>query len=166
MIRLEFPLNITLYSPRPIFEAYINDIPFRCMLDTGADVPVFCQGTLLFKEFVREMNGVSEFKHLTIGGFGKTDEITMLWNVEDFILSDRRDRICYKGMKLAVMDKPNIPCDMILSASMFMKMKYIIDCSSRKHKLTIVADRNLYGTGYYDKKEAIYIFSKDDKKTV
>lgn len=166
MTRLEFPLNVTLYSPRPIFEAYINDVPFRCMLDTGADVPVFCQGTLLFKEFVKGMDGVSEFKHLRIGGFGKIDETTMVWNMDDFILSDKCNSICYKGMKIAVIDKPNVPCDMILSASMFMKMKYIIDCSSRKHKLTIVADRNMFGTGYYDKKEAIYIFYKDEKKTI
>ena len=41
MIELKFPLNITLDSPRPIFKAYINGVPFRCMLDTGADLPVF-----------------------------------------------------------------------------------------------------------------------------
>lgn len=50
MTKLIFPLNITLYSPRPIFKAYINGIPFKCMLDTGADIPVFCKGTALFRE--------------------------------------------------------------------------------------------------------------------
>lgn len=166
MIKLEFPLNITLDSPRPIFKAYINGVPFKCMLDTGADIPVFCKGTLLFREFTKEMDGISEFKQLTIGGFGKTDEATMLWNMDNFVFSDKYDSICYKRMKIAVMDKPNIPCDMILSASMFMKMKYTIDCSSRKHTLTIAADQNIYGTGYYEKKDTIYIFSKDEKETI
>ena len=160
----EFPLNVKLDSPRPIFKAYINGIPFKCMLDTGADIPVFCKGTLLFEKFAGKMDGVSKFKNLSIGGFGKNDEITMLWNMNHFVLSDRIGSIYYKGMKIAVMDKPNIPCDMILSASMFMKMKYIIDCSSRKHLLTIEADKNVYGVGYYDKRETIYIFSANDRK--
>ena len=88
------------------------------MLDTGADIPVFCKGEMLFKELTKEM-------------------------------------------KVAVIDKPKIPCDMILSASMFMKMKYVIDCSLRKHTLTIMADKKEYGVGYYNKKETIYIFSRE-----
>lgn len=161
MTKLIFPLNITLYSPRPIFKAYINGVPFRCMLDTGADIPVFCKGTALFREFIKEMQGVmvTEFKQSSIGGFGKADESTMLWNMDDFVLSDQNEDITYKAMKIAVMNKPKIPCDLILSASMFMKMKYTIDCSSNKHELVIMADRNTYGVGYYDKKETIYIFA-------
>lgn len=161
MIGLKFPLNITLDSPRPIFKAYINAIPFRCMLDTGADIPVFCKGKDLFLELVKEIQGISEFKTLSIGGFGKMDETAMLWNMDSFVLSDKRSSIGYRGMKIAVMDKPSIPCDMILSASMFMKMRYTIDCLSGKHMLTIASDKNLYGVGYYDKKETIYIFTKE-----
>lgn len=161
MNSLVFPLNISLYSPRPIFKAYINDIPFKCMLDTGADIPVFCKGTELFREIVKEMKGISEFKNSSIGGFGKTDETVMLWNIDNFVLSDKNGSIAYRGMKVAVMDKPKIPCDMILSASMFMRMKYVIDCSSDVHTLTILADRNIYGVGYYDKKETIYIFTEN-----
>lgn len=162
MTELIFPLNITLYSPRPIFKAYINNISFKCMLDTGADIPVFCKGTQLFKALTKEMKGVSEFKDSLISGFGKNVEKTMLWNIDDFKLSDQSKSILYKGMKIAVVNKPNIPCDMILSASMFMKMKYVIDCSSIKHSLTILADRDTYGVGYYDKKETIYIFAKNE----
>ncbi|MFG6346910.1 MAG: protease [Lachnospiraceae bacterium] len=162
MIKLEFPLNVNLDSPRPIFKAFINNVPFRCMLDTGADIPVFCKGDLLFEKSVGEMDGVSKYKNSKIGGFGKTDEIVMLWNMDTFSLSDKKCAIDYKGMKIAVMNKPSIPCDIILSASMFMKMKYTIDCSIKKHLLTIEANKNVYGVGYYDKKETIYIFSVND----
>ncbi len=161
MIQLIFPLNITLDSPRPIFKAFINNISFKCMLDTGADIPIFCKGEMLFKELTKEMSGVSEFKISSIGGFGKNDERTVLWNIDDFVLSDKNSSIVYKEMKIAVVDKPKIPCDMILSASMFMKMKYVIDCSLRKHTLTIMADKKEYGVGYYNKKETIYIFSRE-----
>lgn len=165
MIVLKFPLNITLYSPRPIFTAYVNGVSFRCMLDTGADIPVFCKGTELFLELTKGMDGVSEFKCSLIGGFGKMDESAMLWNFDEFILSDKNSAIAYKCMKVAVMNKPNIPCDIILSASMFMKMKYIIDCSQKKHTLSIIAGRDTYGVGYYDKKETIYIFTENNKQT-
>ncbi len=117
------------------------------------------RGELLFRELTKDMEGVSEFKASSIGGFGRNDEEAVLWNMEDFVLSDKNSSITYKEMKVAVVDKPKIPCDMILSASMFMKMKYVIDCSVRKHTLTIMADRNVYGVGYYNRKETIYIFS-------
>lgn len=42
---------------------------------------------------------------------------------------------------------------------MLMKVKYTIDSSADKHELSIMADKNTYGVGYYDKKETIYIFA-------
>lgn len=39
------------------------------MLDTGADIPVFCKGIELFMEIVKEMEGISEFRKTSIGGF-------------------------------------------------------------------------------------------------
>ncbi len=86
------------------------------------------------------------------------NESTTLWNMDEFVLSDKNVCIAYKGMKIAVLNKPNIPCDMILSTSMLMRMKYTIDCSDRKHMLTIISDKDTYGVGYYDKKVTIYIF--------
>lgn len=44
---------------------------------------------------------------------------------------------------------------------MLMRMKYTIDCSDRKHMLTIISDKDTYGVDYYDKKETIYIFSEN-----
>lgn len=67
MSKLTFPLNITLDSPRPIFAANINGIDIRCMLDTGADIPVFCKGTELFLEITKGFNGVSEFQKSSVG---------------------------------------------------------------------------------------------------
>lgn len=161
MSRLCFPLNITLDSPRPIFTAGINDTAIRCMLDTGADIPVFCKGTELFLEFTKHFTGVSEFQRSTIGGFGKNAENMILWNMSECRLSDKREWIAYKDLKIAVLEKPKIPCDLILSATMFMKMKYTVDCSGSRHTLLIESDREKYGVGFYKKKETIYIFTED-----
>lgn len=57
MARLIFPLNITLESPRPIFKAYINEIPIKCMLDTGADIAA------TFRNFNRTGGKICVFRY-------------------------------------------------------------------------------------------------------
>lgn len=161
MIQLYFPLNINLYSPRPIFKANINKKITTCMLDTGADIPVFCKGTELFNEWVKDIDGVSAFQDSSIGGFGKNPENTILYHIPDFQFSDGKNGITYKNIKIAVLLKPSIPCDIILSASLFMKMKYTINCFKEQHCLIIESEKSDYGVGFYERKETIYIFSND-----
>lgn len=162
MIKLCFPLNINLFSPRPIFKAKINGMVTTCMLDTGADIPVFCKGIELFEEWTRSMSGVETFKDSTIGGFGKGTEHTVLHTIPIFQLSDGRNIITYNNMKIAVMLKPKIPCDLILSASLFMKMKYMIDCANNPHTMTIESEKGTYGVGFYNRRETIYIFTDEN----
>lgn len=161
MIKLEFPLNICLHSTRPIFRGLINGKAITCMLDTGADIPVYCKGLDLFKDWTRSIDNVSFFKSYSIGGFGKGSEESELYNVPKFELSDGNNAITYHNMKIAVVSKPRIPCDLILSASLFMKMRYTIDCLNSHNSLVIEADKNLYGVGFYPNKETIYIFTED-----
>jgi len=93
MIRLYFPLKINLHSPRPIFKVNINGKQTTCMLDTGADIPVYCKGIELFDEWMRDVGGVSVFRNFSIGGFGKEPENAVLYNIEDFWLSDGKNGI-------------------------------------------------------------------------
>lgn len=164
MNRLEFPLNINLYSTRPIFRARINGVVTTCMLDTGADMPVFCKGKELFEEWTKDIDGVSPFAESLIGGFGKAAEDVVLYHIPIFHFSDGKNNITYREMKIAVMLKPQIPCDVIISASMLMKMKYTIDCQGMQHFLTIEAMKQIYGVGYYKTKETIYIFTDAEKE--
>ena len=162
MIKLNFPLSISLHSPRPIFVANINGINMKCMLDTGADIPVFCKGVDLFKELTKQIKGVSKYKESFISGFGESVEVTTLWNFDVFKLNDRdKNFIAYHGLKVAVLEKPNIPCDIILSSSMFMKMRYTIDCLSDEPFLKVYADKQIYGVGFNQQKDTIYIFANE-----
>lgn len=161
MNKLYFPLNTNLFSSRPIFKAKINGIVTTCMLDTGADIPVFCKGTELFDEWTKSMDGIEPFRASSIGGFGKETEDTMLYNIPFFQFSDAENFITYNNMKIAVILKPQIPCDIILSASLFTKMKYTIDCLSKPHSLMIEAEKDVYGVGFYNHKETIYIFTDE-----
>lgn len=165
MMKLCFPLNINLFSPRPIFKAKINDTMTTCMLDTGADIPVFCKGIELFEEWTKDMDGVKLFKASSIGGFGKETEDTVLYNIPFFRLADDKNVITYNNMKIAVILKPEIPCDIILSASLFTKMKYTIDCLCKPHSLKIEAEKDTYGVGFYNRKETIYIFTDEISDT-
>ena len=164
MIKLQFPLNITLHSPRPIFKAYINNVKITCMLDTGADIPVFCKGLDLFKEYFINTENITPFKKSLLGGFGKDKEDTVLYNIPSVQLADTKESLIYHNMKIAVVLKPAIPCDLILSASLFTKMKYTIDCLGNNHYLLIEANRATYGVGFYNPKDTIYIFAEDNDK--
>lgn len=161
MISLKFPLNISIFSPRPIFKAEINGANTTCMLDTGADMPVFCKGRDLFLEWSKDFKDVAFYKTSTIGGFGKDLEDVEIYNIPSLKISDGKEKITYKNMKMAVMLKPSIPCDLILSAPIFMKMKYTIDCLEDSHFLTVEAAKELYGTGFYADRETIYIFTEE-----
>ena len=166
MIKLHFPLKINLFSPRPIFKARINNNITTCMLDTGADIPVFCKGIDLFEEWTEDVKGVEIFKNLSIGRIGKKLEHAVLYNIPIFQLSDNKNLIMYSNMKIAVMLKPQIPCDIILSSSLFMKMRYSIDCLNKEHSLKIEAERGTYGVGFYNRKETIYIFTDKTEKSI
>ena len=78
MIQLTFPLDIHMNSPRPVFTALVNGRLIDCMLDTGADMSVFCKGAELFEEFIKGMN-VIKFKESSLGGFEISRESTTLW---------------------------------------------------------------------------------------
>ncbi|MCM1214315.1 MAG: hypothetical protein NC331_01425 [Lachnospiraceae bacterium] len=93
MMKLYFPLNTNLFSSRPIFKARINGTMTTCMLDTGADIPVFCKGMELFKEWTKSMDGIEAFRTSSIGGFGKATEETMLYNIPLFQFSDDKNLI-------------------------------------------------------------------------
>ena len=164
MIKLYFPLNINLHSLKPIFRAKINNKVATCMLDTGADIPVFCKGLNLFNEWTKEMDDVEPFRKSSIGGFGKDKEDTILYNIPSFQFSDNKNHITYNNVKIAVMSKSKIPCDLILSASLFMKMRYTIDCLGKSHFLTIEAEKDNYGVGFYSRRETIYIFMNETKE--
>ncbi len=52
----------------------------------------------------------------------RMDESTMLWNIDNFVLSDKNEDITYRAMKIAAINKPKIPCNLIVSAFMLIKL--------------------------------------------
>ncbi len=52
----------------------------------------------------------------------RMDESTMLRNIDNFVLSDKNEDITYRAMKIAAINKPKIPCNLIVSAFMLIKL--------------------------------------------
>jgi hypothetical protein len=159
MIELKYNLNTKLNSSRPIITITINNHEFRCLFDTGAEVPVFCVGEQVFLDSFKD---AKYFKASNISGFGKNAETSAIYEIPIFCLSDDSDNhITYEKFKINVISKPSMPCDIIFSASMFSKMKLIFDNYDTNHNLIIQSPRQNYGVGYLPSGDKIYIFTSE-----
>jgi hypothetical protein len=159
MIELRYNLNTKLNSSRPIITLTINRHEFRCLFDTGAEVPVFCVGEQIFLDTFKDAKC---FKNSSISGFGKNSEKSVIYDIPIFCLSDSAGNcITYEKFKINVISKPSMPCDIILSASMFSKMRLIFDNYGESHELIIQSPKQNYGVGYLPFGDKIYIFTSE-----
>lgn len=81
-------LNIRLSrrKTKPVFELTINGEIVRCMLDTGADMPVWCGSQEMFHKAFPNARVDSHFYEL--GGFGKGSENVNVYEVKNFAIYD------------------------------------------------------------------------------
>lgn len=160
MITLNFPLNIRLNATRPIFRAQICNKDLLCLLDTGAHIPIYCKGEQLFNIFTHDITGVSPYKSINIGGFGAKDEKALVYNFDSFSVGDGMSAVDFKCCKVAVMEKSTVPCDLILPISLFIQSELILDYSKRKKFIKINCSQSVYGVGYFNPKNSIYVFQQ------
>lgn len=128
-MRMHFEAIDDTITPRPIFMAKINHIDINCMLDTGAIIPVFSRNEKIFKRTFSRYKGVTPCKYVTLSGFGNTKCTGLVYNVPEFTFSDGKHTIKYKDMKVLHVPS-NMPCDLILPATMFVTTRYAIDAVS------------------------------------
>lgn len=157
---LRFPLSIQVSSTRPIFPAIICDKEILCLLDTGAQTPIYCRGDKLFNIFIHDLPGVKPYGKIPVGGFGAGTERASVYNFDNFSISDTNTVINYKNCKVAVLDKKTLPCDLVLPISLFLKSKVLLDYVSNERQLTIGFDRDEYGVGYYASKGTVYTLTQ------
>lgn len=139
-------LNISLnrLSMRPIFAIVPKGKQFiNCMLDTGAEVPVWCSSGELLLDMFLDIE-VTDKKFL-LGGFGRKPELTDVYKIPKFILSDGNDDLIFNNLYIAASFDRGFRCDMILSASMFYQMDYaILNRNQEIPILRIVHDKSEY----------------------
>ena len=84
-----------------------------CLIDTGADTPVWTRG--------------SERLLILLSGFGKEAEIVDVYRISDLTLKgEDEDRIIFKSMIVACTERPSMAATLILPATAFSHMNYMI----------------------------------------
>lgn len=160
MSRLSFPVVSGVKVGRPFFSIDVGGYTIRCLIDSGADIPVWCKSLELFQLCFPK---AVFFKDTAIRGFGKGAEECSIYLVDDLALCDQNDnRMNFKRFKVAVLDKPSIPCELILSITLFSKMECLFDYRSHPPQISIVGDKDEYGVGIYQDTDSVYVFYEED----
>ena len=115
-------LNIMDGYTRPVV---LLEKDVTCLFDTGADIPVWTQGSAtLGKAFKAEK---IEGKKFLLSGFGKEPEIVEAYRISDLVLEgDDGDKIVFKSMTIACTLRPYMVANLIFPATAFSHMNYTI----------------------------------------
>lgn len=123
-----------------------------CLIDTGARVPVWCSGEHLLKTYYPM--SIRQNAVFILRGFGKGYEISPVYLIPEFILSDGKQSIHYRNMFIAITNR-DFTFDMILSYNMFNKMNISIDTFTNRNgthnvapNLKIVSPKEMYNVRY------------------
>ena len=95
-----------------------------CLIDTGADTPVWTQGSETLHD-VFEAEKI-EGKKFILSGFGKEPEVVDVYNVSDVVLGDGGDKVVFKNLTVACTERPNMVAYLILPATAFSHMDYTV----------------------------------------
>ena len=111
------------------------------MLDTGADMPVWCSGI----EYLQYLYDAKELTEMfLLGGFGEGFTEVNVYEIHDFKLGD----VVFRNLQVAIDHKRRFAYDIILSNTMLSKMDYsIINRNVDESSLRIMYDNAVYSTG-------------------
>ena len=96
-----------------------------CLLDTGADTPVWTQGGDTLKDMYSAKQ-IAEKKFL-LSGFGKDSEIVDVYSVSDVELTgEKGEKIVFKNLTVACTSRPSMVAYLILPATALSHTNYAI----------------------------------------
>ncbi len=139
----------------------------NCLIDTGADTPVWTEGDL---PLIKEFNAVLvEDKNYILSGFGKMPEIVPVYRIPELILKNDDDKIIFRDMTVACTSRPYMIAPLIIPATVFSKMNYTFrNIGVAKPRLEIEHEKTeYYVRPMYSAKDKRYIqrvfsFAVDD----
>lgn len=139
-------MQLSNRSAKPVFTTITSaDKQIKCMLDTGADMPVWCGSEGLLK-IVFPKAQLADKKFL-LSGFGRKPEIADIYTIPEFIIKGENESLTFQNLYIASSFGRNFGCDLILSATMFKQMDYAILNRKRDTSvLEITYDRDVYYT--------------------
>ncbi len=114
---LSFPLTNLL--SRQVFRYSFGNSFILMMYDSGAQIPVWCRSVGKLLKIYPDAKK-TEY-HCEIAGFGKETEMSDVYVIPTFELSDGSVSFRIENLVVAVLYKPFIGCDFLLSETMFSK---------------------------------------------
>lgn len=142
--------NLDNKSDRPIIYTDVaNDMIIKCLIDTGADTPVWTSGETLFLKAFPDAELIADIL-FELGGFGKESELVPVYKIPKFTLKSDYDNniIVFNNLLVACYVKNSISTPLILSATMFKHTNYsIINVGEDIPMLTINYNKNEYEIG-------------------
>ena len=139
-------MKLSNNSARPIFKTITpSNKQLNCMLDTGADMPVWCGSEGLLKVMFPEAELTN--KKFLLSGFGRNPEVVEVYKIPNFFIRNERESLIFQNLYIASSFGRNFGCDLILSATMFKHMDYAILNRDRSPSiLEITYDKDTYYT--------------------
>ena len=160
MVSLEF--GLLNQQERPVFALHYANFECLCLLDTGAQTPIFYRGVHRFLDFASSFGKITDEGNTTFYGFGPEPIAANIFKIEDFIFTDDYDKcIHFRNFKVLVIDKARFEFDMILPAPMFKKMRYCLDYTIPAPLITIDSPKDTYYTNFVRKNGPLYMFLTD-----
>ena len=98
----------------------------NCLVDTGADTPVWTMGE---KSLIHDLKAVPvDDKRFLLSGFGKDSEIVPVYQIPKIVLKDtyNSDELVFRNILVACTLRPSMAFPLILPATMLSQMNYTI----------------------------------------
>ena len=134
-----------------------------CLIDTGADMPVWCRSV---KIFLKAFPNAQKLNYrFVLTGFGGDKELPMVevtdvYMIPEFIFGSKNDNIICRGMLVAMSKRRGIGADLVLPYTMFEKSRITIDGMIAPRKLEITIRNNeiwlWYEKKYLDPDDELY----------
>lgn len=137
-------LNLDKNRVKPIIQIMPKNEIVKCLIDSGADMPVWCSTeTLLKSQFtVKKLD-----KKTYIGGFGGGGAYHDVYSIDKFTLMDGNNTLTIHNLLVAFIPNVNFACDLILSASVFdTKIDYSIYTRDSRRYIELRYDKEEYVT--------------------
>lgn len=157
-------LDLDKNRVKPIIQITPKNEIVKCLIDSGADMPVWCSTEALLKsQFItKKLN-----RKTYIGGFGGGGAYHDVYSIDRFILADDNNTLAIYNLLVAFIPNVSFACDLILSASVFdKKIDYSICTRDSQRYIELRYDKEEYITLAKYKMETIdsvYIAATSDE---
>ena len=143
-VEIGFSLRADMVKPVFNCSKSMNNGRFRCMLDSGASIPVWCSGKEYLEETFPKAESREKIKYI-LGGFGSGFEIADVYYIPAMALSNGVRSITFYKTYLPVVNKNRFGANLILPSSFFKNSNIIISqMQSLPEKQLILQCRSLW----------------------